>query len=83
MTNVLVPHLPCNQLKKAQKMHLGPNFWPLGQHRASPMRAGQLEVKKYDSVGHYERFGSPFAHVFDMKVPKDAPRAKFLALRAT
>ena len=23
------------------------------------MRAGQLEVEKYDSVGHYERFGTP------------------------
>ena len=22
------------------------------------MRAGQLKVKKYDSVGHYERFGT-------------------------
>ena len=40
-------------------MHLGPNFWPLGPHRAGPMRAGQLEVEKYDSVGHYERFGTP------------------------
>ena len=47
------------------------------------MRAGQLEVEKYDSVGHYKRFGTPFAHVIDIKVPKDAPRAKFLALRAT
>ena len=40
-------------------MHLGPNFGPLGPHRAGPMRAGQLEVEKYDSVGHYERFGTP------------------------
>ena len=64
-------------------MHLGTNFWPLGPHRAGPMGAGQLEVEKNDSVGHYERFGTPFAHVIDIKVPKDAPRAKFWALRAT
>ena len=47
------------------------------------MRAGQLKVKKYESVGHDERFGTSFAHVIDLKVPKDAPGAKFLALRAT
>ena len=64
-------------------MHLGPHFWPFGLHRAGPMRAGRLEVKKYDSAGHYERFSTPFAHVINIKVPKDAPRAKFLALRAT
>ena len=46
------------------------------------MRAGRLEVEKYDSVGHDERFGTPFAHIIDLKVPKDAPGAKFLALRA-
>ena len=47
------------------------------------MRVGRRVVKKYESVGHDERFGTPFAHVIDIKVPKDAPRAKFLALRAT
>ena len=47
------------------------------------MRAGRLEVKKYDSAGHYERFSTLFAHVINIKVPKDAPGAKFLALRAT
>ena len=64
-------------------MHLGPNFWPIGPHRAGPMCVGRLEVKKYESVGHDQRFGTPFAHVINLKVPKDAPRAKFLALRAT
>ena len=64
-------------------MHLGPNFWPLGPHRAGPMCKGRLEVKKYESVGHDERFGTPFAHVITIKVPKDAHRANFLALRAT
>ena len=64
-------------------MHLGPNFWSLGPHRAGPMCKGRLEVKKYESVGHDERFGTPFAHVITIKVPKDAHRAKFLALRAT
>ena len=52
-------------------------------HRADPMSVGRLEVNKYESVGHNERFGTPFAHVINLKVPKDAPRAKFLALRAT
>ena len=47
------------------------------------MRAGRLEVEKYEPVGHDEGFGTPFAHVIDIKVPKDAPRAKFRALRAT
>ena len=47
------------------------------------MRAGQLKVEKYDSVGHDERFGTPFAHVIDLKVPKDISGAKFLALRAS
>ena len=64
-------------------MVLGPNFWPLGPHRAGPMCKGQLKVNKYESVGHDECFGTPFAHVITIKVPKDAPRAKFLALRAT
>ena len=64
-------------------MHLGPHFWPLGPHRAGPIRAGQLKVKKYEPVGHEERFGTSFARVIDLKVPKDARRAKFLALRAT
>ena len=50
---------------------------------AGPMYAGKLDIKKYVSVGHDERFGTPFAHVINLKVPKDAPRAKFLALRAT
>ncbi len=35
-------------------------FWPLGPHRAGPMSVGRLEVKKYESVGHYERFGTPY-----------------------
>ena len=56
---------------------------PLGPDRAGPMSAGQLKVKKYESVGHDERFSTPFAHVINLKVPKDAPRAKILALRAT
>ena len=43
----------------------------------------QLKVKKYGSLGHDEHFGAPFAHVINLKVPKDASRAKFLALRAT
>ena len=47
------------------------------------MSVGRLKVKKYESVGHDERFGTTFACVIDLKVPKDAPRAKFLALRAT
>ena len=47
------------------------------------MRAGRLEVEKYEPVGHDERFGPPFAHVINIKVPKDAPKAKFLDLRAT
>jgi hypothetical protein len=64
-------------------MHLGPNFWPIGPHRAGPMCVGRLEVKKYESVGHDQRFGTLFANVINLKVPKDAPRAKFLALRAT
>ncbi len=64
-------------------MHLGLNFRPIGPHRVGPMCVGRLEVKKYESVGHDQRFGTPFAHVINLKVPKDAPRAKFLALRAT
>ena len=64
-------------------MHIGPNFWPLGPHRAGPKCKGRIKVKKYESVGHDERFGTPFAHTITLKVPKDAPRAKFLALRAT
>ena len=47
------------------------------------MSVGRLEVNKYESVGDEERFGTPFAHVINLKVPKDAHRAKFLALRAT
>ena len=64
-------------------MHLGPNFWPIGPHRADPMSEGRLEVKKYESVSQHERFGTPFAYVINLKVPKDAHRAKFLTLRAT
>ena len=33
------------------------------------MCVGWLEVKKYESVGHEERFGTPFAHVINLKVP--------------
>ena len=64
-------------------MYLGPNFWPLGPHRAGPMRAGRIEFNKYEPVGHDEHFGTPFAHIITLNVPKAAPRAKFLALRAT
>ena len=64
-------------------MHLGPNFWPLGPHRAGPMCKGRLKLKKYDSVRYDECFVTPFVHVMTLKVPKDAHRAKFLALRAT
>ena len=46
------------------------------------MMAGRLVVRN-ESVGHDERFGTLFAHVINLKVPKDAHRAKFLALRAT
>ena len=46
------------------------------------MGEGRLEVKKYDYVGHDECFGTPFAHIINLKVPNDAPRAKFLAYRA-
>ena len=45
--------------------------------------AGRRVVKKYESVGHDEHFGTPFAHVINLEVPKDASGAKFLALRAT
>ena len=68
---------------KVPKMHIGPNFWPLGPPRASPMCAGRLEVQKYESVCQDERFGASFVHVFNLKVSKDAHRAKFLTLRAT
>ena len=50
---------------------------------AGPICKGRLEVKKYESVGHDEHFGTLFAHVIDLKVPKDASRAKIMALRAT
>ena len=43
------------------------------------MSVGWLEFNKYDFVGHNERFGTLFAHVINLKVPKDAHRAKFLA----
>ena len=46
-----------NKLRKSRviQMHLGPNF---------------QEVKKYQSVGHDERFGTTFAHVINLKKPK-------------
>ena len=33
------------------------------------MMAGRLVVKKYESVGHDERFGTLFAHVINLEVP--------------
>ena len=50
-------------------MHIGPNVWPLGPHRASPMSVGRLEFNKYDFVGQDQRFGTQFAHVINLKVP--------------
>ena len=47
---------------------------------AGPMYAGKLDIKKYVSVGHDERFGTPFAHVINLKVPKAKHRAKFRPL---
>ncbi len=58
-------------------MHLGPNFWPLGQHRAGPISLGRLEVKKYLSLGNDQHFVTPICQCNQLKSSK---RAKFLAL---
>ena len=44
---------------------------------------GTTPSKKYECVGLEEHFGTLFAHVINLEVPKDASGAKFLALRAT
>ena len=67
---------------KVPKDALRPKLLALRPHIAGPMCKGRLKVKKYESVGHDECFGTPFVHVMTLKVPKDAHRAKFLALRA-